>query len=85
MSDQPHRPFRRTRRRRWIAGICAAFAERWGCSPGAVRLLFAAATVIPVIPGLPVYLLLWLLTPLEPPASGRPPASALPPVPPPAS
>lgn len=65
MAD-PRPPLTRSRRHRMIAGVCGGLAERWGWRPGHVRLLFIVTTVLPAVPGLPLYLLLWLLVPAEP-------------------
>ena len=59
------KPFRRSRRGRRIAGICAGISRRWGWNVTLVRLLWLVGTVIPVLPGLPLYLLLWLLVRAE--------------------
>ncbi len=56
-------PLRRSRSNRWIAGVCGGIAERLDWSPTVVRVLWLVITLIPVLPGLPVYLLLWLLVP----------------------
>ncbi len=54
---------RRSRRHRLVAGVCGGIAERLGWSPAVVRILWLVITLIPVLPGLPAYLLLWLLVP----------------------
>lgn len=67
MNVQVHarRRFRRSKRGRWVAGICAGIARHWGWDVRLVRLVWLVGTVIPVLPGLPVYLLLWLLVRTE--------------------
>jgi len=57
----------RSRRHRWIAGVCGGIAERLGWSPGVVRILFVLGGFLPVLPGGLVYLVLWLILPLAPP------------------
>ena len=59
------RPLRRSRRRRLIAGVCGGLAERHGWSPTVVRILFVVGSLVPVLPGFLVYLVLWLVVPLE--------------------
>ncbi len=54
---------RRSRHHRLLAGVCGGIAERLGWSPAVVRILWLVLTLIPVVPGLPAYLLLWLLVP----------------------
>ena len=48
-----------------IAGICRGLANRLGWPVGLVRTLWLVITVIPILPGLPLYLILWLVLPLE--------------------
>jgi len=59
------RPLRRSRRHRWIAGVCGGIAEHRGWRPSVVRLLFVLLGALPVIPGILVYAVLWLVIPLE--------------------
>ena len=54
----------RPRKGRWIAGVCAGLADRFGLSRTLVRLLFVLSTVIPG-PQFLVYILLWILIPSE--------------------
>jgi len=50
---------------RWIAGVCAGIARRFGIGASTVRLL---AVIAVVFLGLSIwaYLLLWLLMPSDP-------------------
>lgn len=48
-----------------IAGVCGGLAERLGWSPSVVRILFVLGSLVPVLPGFLVYLVLWLVVPLE--------------------
>jgi phage shock protein PspC (stress-responsive transcriptional regulator) len=54
----------RPRQGRWIAGVCAGLADRFGISRGLVRLLFVLSVVLPG-PQLLIYILLWILIPSE--------------------
>jgi phage shock protein PspC (stress-responsive transcriptional regulator) len=56
---------RRSRRQRWIAGVCGGLAERYGWRPAAVRALFVFGSLVPILPGFVVYLVLWLAIPSE--------------------
>jgi phage shock protein C len=56
----------RSRRHRWIAGVCGGIAERLGWSPWIMRAIFVLGAFLPVLPGVLVYLLLWLLVPKAP-------------------
>ena len=58
-------PFRRIPRERWIGGVCAGLARKTGWPVLRIRLLFALVAAIPVLPGLPLYLVLWWLVPPE--------------------
>ncbi len=59
------RPLRRRREGRWIAGVCAGVADRFGWPVWIVRLTWAVVAAIPILPGLPLYLLAWLLVPAD--------------------
>jgi phage shock protein PspC (stress-responsive transcriptional regulator) len=54
----------RPRDDRWIAGVCAGLARRFGLSPGIVRLIFVVSCVLPG-PQFLIYLVLWALMPNE--------------------
>ncbi|MEM6793752.1 MAG: PspC domain-containing protein [Acidobacteriota bacterium] len=58
-------PFRRRRSGKILGGVCSAAAHRYGWPVGRVRVVWFLCAAVPVLPGLPAYLLLWLLTPLE--------------------
>jgi phage shock protein PspC (stress-responsive transcriptional regulator) len=61
-------PLRRSRRQRLIAGVCGGLAERLGWRPAVVRILFLLIAALPIFPGIVVYVVLWLVVPLEEPA-----------------
>ncbi len=62
----PNRPLRRSRRDRMIAGVCGGLADYFGFSPASVRLLYVLASVCSsAFPGIVVYIILWLIIPLE--------------------
>jgi phage shock protein PspC (stress-responsive transcriptional regulator) len=54
----------RPREGRWIAGVCAGIADRFGLSRGLVRVLFVLSLVLPG-PQILAYVLLWVLIPSE--------------------
>jgi phage shock protein PspC (stress-responsive transcriptional regulator) len=54
----------RPRKGRWIAGVCAAIADRFGISRAVVRALFVISIVLPG-PQVLVYVVLWILIPSE--------------------
>ena len=51
----------RPRSGKWIAGVCAALAARFGISPGLVRLGFVIFGVVGV--GELAYIALWIMIP----------------------
>lgn len=59
-------PFRRSRTRRILAGVCGGIAEALGWSPLVIRTLFVVGSILPVLPGFIVYLVLWVLVPAAP-------------------
>jgi phage shock protein PspC (stress-responsive transcriptional regulator) len=52
----------RPREGRWIAGVCAGIADRFGMSRKTVRVLFVVSTILPG-PQFVVYIALWVLVP----------------------
>jgi phage shock protein PspC (stress-responsive transcriptional regulator) len=54
----------RPRKGRWIAGVCAGIADRFGVSRLGVRLLFVLSTIIPG-PQFLLYIALWIFIPSE--------------------
>ena len=58
LADMP-----RARRGQWLGGVCGGIARRIGWPTWLVRLLFAAATPLPLFPGIAVYAVLWVLMP----------------------
>jgi len=59
-------PLQRSRSNRIIAGVCGGFADWLGWSPTNFRILFVVVSILSVaFPGILVYLILWLVMPLE--------------------
>jgi phage shock protein PspC (stress-responsive transcriptional regulator) len=57
-------PLHRSRNHRIIAGVCGGIADWLGWSPTAVRVLYVVISALSVaVPGILLYLLLWLLMP----------------------
>ena len=54
----------RPRRGRWIAGVCAGIADRFGMSRFVVRALFVVSIVLPG-PQFLIYIALWIFIPSE--------------------
>lgn len=60
-----HKPLRRSRYDRVIAGVCGGLAEFFGVSAFWFRLAFLIALIPGGVPGLGLYLLFWLILPKE--------------------
>lgn len=60
MNSRLYRP----RDDRWIAGVCAGLARRFGVSSGTMRLLFVLSCLLPG-PQFLIYIVLWALMPSE--------------------
>jgi phage shock protein PspC (stress-responsive transcriptional regulator) len=52
----------RPQRRRMIAGVCAALAQRFGLKPWQVRVLFVLSCILPG-PQFLIYIALWIILP----------------------
>ena len=63
MSQPPRRALRRSRTKRWIAGVCGGLGEFFGIGAGWFRLGFVIALIPGGIPGLLVYVILWIVVP----------------------
>lgn len=59
-------PLRRSRSNRMIAGVIGGLARRFDVSPNGLRVVYVIVSILSAaFPGILVYLLLWLLVPLE--------------------
>lgn len=56
---------KRSRRNRWVAGVCGGLAEFFGINVFWFRLAFLIALVPGGVPGITVYLLMALIVPSE--------------------
>ena len=65
MSANQKQPLRRSRRNRVIAGVCGGLGEFFGISPFWFRLGMLLALIPGGVPGLLIYLLLWIMVPRE--------------------
>lgn len=54
----------RPREDRWIGGVCAGLARRFGMKPNTMRLIFVVSCILPG-PQFLIYLALWILLPNE--------------------
>jgi phage shock protein PspC (stress-responsive transcriptional regulator) len=61
-----HRPLRRSRSNRMIAGVVGGLAEHFGLNPTVLRIVYVLVSILSAaFPGIIVYLVLWLLVPQE--------------------
>jgi phage shock protein C len=65
MPNETARALRRSRRNRWVAGVCGGLGEFFGIAPGWFRLAFLISLIPGGVPGLLAYVLLWIVVPGE--------------------
>lgn len=56
---------RRSRSDRWLAGICGGLGKFFGLDPLWFRLLFVILGLPGGVPGVLIYLIMWLVIPEE--------------------
>jgi phage shock protein PspC (stress-responsive transcriptional regulator) len=57
----------RSRRDKIIGGVCGGIAKSLGWSPTSVRILYVLVSILSAaFPGILVYVILWIVMPLEP-------------------
>lgn len=64
MSTQKQ-PLRRSKSNRMIAGVCGGLSEFFGISSFWFRLAFVIALIPGGVPGIVVYILMWMIVPNE--------------------
>lgn len=65
MAAYQRQALRRSRNDRMLAGVCGGFAEFFGVSAFWFRLAMLIAFIPGGVPGLFIYLLLWIIVPSE--------------------
>lgn len=63
--ERPHKKLWRSRRNRRIAGVCGGLGDYFNVDPLVIRIIFVLFLLLGGSAML-VYLLLWILVPLEP-------------------
>jgi phage shock protein C len=58
-------PLRRSKNNRMIAGVCGGLSEFFGISSFWFRLAFVIALVPGGVPGILIYVLMWMIVPSE--------------------
>ncbi|MBE9473398.1 MAG: PspC domain-containing protein [Chloroflexi bacterium] len=66
MAEEKKRLYR-SRSDRWLAGVCGGIGDYFDTDPTVIRVIFVLAALI-MGGGLLIYLILWLIIPLEPEA-----------------
>ncbi|MBI3174747.1 MAG: PspC domain-containing protein [Chloroflexi bacterium] len=56
---------RRSRSDRMLAGVCGGLGEFFGISPAWFRLAFLIALIPGGVPGIGLYILMWLIIPTQ--------------------
>lgn len=71
-TDAVRAPLRRSRDKRMIAGVVGGLAEHFGLNVTLLRVLYVVVSILSVaFPGILVYLILWVVIPLEEAPGGR--------------
>ena len=65
MANSERKPLRRSRSNRIIAGVCGGLGEFFGISATWFRIGFIIALIPGGIPGILLYILMWLIIPKE--------------------
>ena len=60
------KPLRRSRSNRMIAGVVAGLADHFGLDPTLARVIYVLVSIFSAgVPGILVYIILWILIPSE--------------------
>jgi phage shock protein C len=66
-NDPMSKPLMRVRQGALVAGVCGGIAKWLGWDPTIVRVVYVMLTLLSAaFPGIILYILLWILMPLEP-------------------
>jgi len=65
MTTNQKRALRRSRSNRMLAGVCGGLAEFYGISSFWFRLAMLIAFIPGGVPGLLIYIILWIIIPSE--------------------
>jgi len=65
MPDQTKRLYR-SRQHKMLGGVCGGIAEYLGADPTIIRIAWIVLTLFPLIPGVLVYIIAWIIIPKEP-------------------
>ena len=65
MSVNQKKALRRSKSNRMVAGVCGGLAEFFGISSFWFRLALVIALIPGGVPGILIYLILWIIIPVE--------------------
>lgn len=63
--QQPKKALRRSRGNKMVGGVIAGVAEYYDLDVTVLRVVYALATIFTAFAGVLVYLVLWMIVPLE--------------------
>jgi phage shock protein C len=63
MSESTGKPLRRSTDNHILAGICGGLGEFFGINPIWFRLAFLISAIPGGFPGIPLYIILWIIIP----------------------
>ncbi len=63
--EKSEKVLRRSRRRRMLAGVAGGLGEFFGINPWWFRIGFLLASIPGGVPGIALYILLWIIVPSE--------------------
>lgn len=67
-AEAPRPGLRRSREKRMIAGVVGGLSDRFDLNVTMLRVAYVVVSILSAaFPGILVYLLLWIIVPLEPP------------------
>ncbi len=64
MSEQK-KPLRRSRSNKMVGGVLAGVADYYGLDATVLRVVYALATIFTAFAGVLVYIVAWIIIPLE--------------------
>ena len=68
MSAEARPGLRRSREKRMIAGVVGGLSDRFDLNVTMLRVVYVVVSILSAaFPGILVYLLLWIIVPVEPP------------------
>jgi len=63
--EEPKKKFTLSSTDKKIAGVCGGIAEYFDIDPTMFRLIYALATIFTTLPGIVIYIILWVIMPKQ--------------------